>query len=270
MPFVDFHGDQLRNVGDAVEPSDAATKGYVDTHAAGLDVAISTPVVHQAIRWDGTKWVNGVPGITSLTAGAGLTGGTINTTGTVALATVPGVAGQYNFARITVDTYGRITAAGDGVGEPPAGNYHFNEENDNTFIDLREGRFQIFGKGMAPVLTLEGATGEGTMGPFHWRHDVEHDEEHEEVVSGILEVPWVHDGFVEIGRDAFVIAINAWGSQAQRVVLFGVYEDGHIEVLNHAIEAKMDGSVCLPKIETKTGVQANCYIDENGKLWRVG
>ena len=49
--------------------------------------------------------------VTSITAGAGLTGGTITTTGTLALATSGVTAGTYN--GITVDTYGRVTAAED-------------------------------------------------------------------------------------------------------------------------------------------------------------
>jgi hypothetical protein len=53
--------------------------------------------------------------VTSITAGAGLTGGTITTTGTIALATTGVNAGTYGSSAIapviTVDTYGRITSA---------------------------------------------------------------------------------------------------------------------------------------------------------------
>ena len=53
--------------------------------------------------------------VTSITAGAGLTGGTITTTGTIALATTGVSAGSYGSSAIapviTVDTYGRITSA---------------------------------------------------------------------------------------------------------------------------------------------------------------
>lgn len=50
-------------------------------------------------------------GITSITAGTGLTGGTITDTGTIALATIPGVAGTWeNPTSITVNAQGQIIA----------------------------------------------------------------------------------------------------------------------------------------------------------------
>lgn len=49
--------------------------------------------------------------VTSITAGEGLTGGTITTTGTIALAETTVTAGEYQ--GITIDKYGRVTAAED-------------------------------------------------------------------------------------------------------------------------------------------------------------
>lgn len=71
-----------------------------------------------SVSLDGTISASGGGGgggtVSSITAGAGLTGGTITSTGTISLANSGVVAGSYTFASISVDQYGRVTSAGSG------------------------------------------------------------------------------------------------------------------------------------------------------------
>ena len=65
------------------------------------------------LRNDGT-WAT-PPAVTSITAGTGLSGGTITTTGTISLATTTVTAGSYTYGSFTVDATGRLTAASSGT-----------------------------------------------------------------------------------------------------------------------------------------------------------
>ena len=57
----------------------------------------------------------GMGTVTNVYAGAGLTGGPITTSGSLALPTL-GVSGSYTNASLTLDSYGRVTFASSGVG----------------------------------------------------------------------------------------------------------------------------------------------------------
>jgi hypothetical protein len=101
---------------DKLTGQGALAVGVATSTAGTLAVGAASQVLTVDLACtNGLKWATPSGGtVTSVTAGAGLAGGTITTTGSIALSTSGVTAGAYTYPSITVDTYGRIISAADG------------------------------------------------------------------------------------------------------------------------------------------------------------
>ena len=98
----------------------------------------------------GLAWATPSGGtVTSITAGTGLDGGTITTSGTINLANTTVTPGVYNYAGIIVDQQGRITAATNGAAPLPLTGGTMT--GDITFQNLGDG---LYFQGTAALLGI--------------------------------------------------------------------------------------------------------------------
>ena len=100
-----FKGDLLLGTGSSL----------FQTLPVGLDGSILLACAACPL---GMTWVNGAitsGTVTAITAGAGLNGGTITSTGTIDIANTGVVPGTYNYSTFTVNSRGQITAASSGA-----------------------------------------------------------------------------------------------------------------------------------------------------------
>jgi len=99
--------------GDVTGTNSAATVVKLQ----GNNVSATAPIAGQVLSWSGAAWipaaVGGTGTVTSITAGTGLSGGTITTSGTISMPNV-GTAGTYGSATqvpvITTDAQGRVSS----------------------------------------------------------------------------------------------------------------------------------------------------------------